>query len=932
MQKLLELFSRHPYSVLVGLLLVSALAATQASKVKVQISAEQMLVLDDPQRHFYDEVRRVFGEDKAVLLVLEDPRPLETAKLVALREVIDRLTALPCVARVESLFTVPHVRSIDGFLDKEPYLAKLPDTPEESARLLEQAFNNPFVRNVLLSADGRAMAVAIILKEVKDGADDMQLTARIDKITRALEPHYQSVFNIGFAYVRNEIAQRIVQEQADLLPLALGALLIALFFLLRQLIDIVTPVITAGLSIFWTFGMMGLVGIPLNIVTSTVPILLIVVGSTEDIHLLSEFRHGQNEGLNNQAAIERMARKMGRTVLLTFVTTYTGFLSVGLSGIEVLWQFGFVASSGLLFNFLITASLIPAVLRLAGRWQLDGKTQLYRSRGFHLAAAYWRWLHRYRWQALSGLAVCTIVAAAGIPSIKVNHSAIDSLGAESRVGANVERLNARFAGLESFVVVVDSGIQDTFLKVRYLNELVRIEEFIRETGLSRSTTSFADYIMLLNGAFQEFDTARMPLSDEVVDELMIFLNYDRVKAYVTEDYSRARILVRHDIASTEQLERLIDDLQTFLTAEIDPGLRTRITGNSVLTLSATKAMIAGQLQSILLLLLFFVLIISFLFTDLRVGLLAAIPNVFPVVVLFGVMGFAEIPLNIGTAMAAAIAIGIAVDDTMHFMLRYNQELKSTKSQARAMHSTIHEEALPVLATSVALIAGFLVFSLSDFAPVAQFGILSALVIAAALLADFVITPVVISALRLVTLWDLLSSHLQQQVIPMSPLFRGMRPWQVRRFVLSSAVIDLAPGDYVFHRNDDSNELYLVMQGVVEVSVPGTEGGSSELLVNEFGSGEVFGDVAMLAEEPRRTNAIALTRTRLLVLTREAINSATLLHPFISSRLFYNLARDVSRRWVDFIARVKAREDIQARDEEDTEDDERQGPASRPDEV
>jgi hypothetical protein len=242
------------------------------------------------------------------------------------------------------------------------------------------------------------------------------------------------------------------------------------------------------------------------------------------------------------------------------------------------------------------------------------------------------------------------------------------------------------------------------------------------------------------------------------------------------------------------------------------------------------------------------------------------------------------------------------------MLRYNQELKSSKSQARAMHMTIHEEALPVLSTSIALIAGFLVFSQSDFEPVAQFGLLSALVIGTALLADFVITPIAIAALRLVTLWDLLSSHLQQQVIPMSPLFRGMRAWQVRRFILSSAVLDFAPGDHVFRRDDDSNELYLVMQGVVEVSVP-AEGVSAELVVDEFGAGEVFGDIAMLAEEPRRTNAVALTHTTLLVLTREAIASATLFHPFISSRLFYNLARDVSRRWVDFIARVKAREDI-----------------------
>ena len=915
MQRFLELFSEHPYTVLLGLLLLSLLAATQVSRLQVQVSAEELFVKDDPQRRFYDEVRQVFGDEKTVLLVLEDPNVLEAGKLVALREVIDLLEKLPFVTRVVSLFTVPHVRSIEGYLDKEPYLAKLPESGEESTQLYQQALENPFVSNVLLSSNGRAMAVAIILDQDEELIEEAVLTTSIDTITRSLEGHYESVYNIGFAYVRNEISRKILQEQIELMPLAVGALLIVLFLLLRQLIDVLMPILTAAMSILWTFGMMGLMGIPLNVVTSTVPILLVIVGSTEDIHLLSEFRHAQSEGLDNTAAIQRMARKMGRTVLFTFLTTFTGFLSVGLSGIEVLWQFAFTASSGLLFNFLITISLIPAMLRLAGRWQLDGGSRLYCSACVDAAAAYWLWLQRNRWYVLAGLTLFTVVAAYGIPTIKTSHSAIDSLGPESRIGSQVERLNEQFAGLESFAVIVDSGIEDTFHKVRYLNELARIQEFIRDTGMARSTTSFADYIKLLNSAFQEFDEPRMPLSDDVVDELMIFLSHENVKDYVTEDYSRARILVRHNIASTEQLDELINSLQDFIATEIDPGLRMQVTGDSVLSLSATHAMIKGQLQSILLLLLFFALIISLLFTDFRVGLLAAIPNIFPVIVLFGVMGYAEIPLNIGTTMAAAIAIGIAVDDTMHFMLRYNQELKTTKHQSLAMYTTLHEEAMPVLSTSIALIAGFLIFSLSEFVPVAQFGILSALVIASALIADFVITPLVISALRLVTLWDLLSSRMQQQVIPKSPLFRGMRPWQIRRFVLSSTLIEYAPGDYVYHQHDESSELYLVMSGVVKVTVPGTDDSVSKMTVNEFGSGEIFGDIAMLAGEQRKTNAVALTDTTVLVMSREAINSTTLFHPFISSRLFYNLSRDISRRWVEFVMRVKTGGDTLAQNEE-----------------
>ncbi len=133
----------------------------------------------------------------------------------------------------------------------------------------------------------------------------------------------------------------------------------------------------------------------------------------------------------------------------------------------------------------------------------------------------------------------------------------------------------------------------------------------------------------------------------------------------------------------------------------------------------------------------------------------------------------------------------------------------------------------------------------------------------------------------------------------------MRPWQIRKFVLSSTLLEFAPGEYVYRQHDESNALYLVMKGVVEITLPQTEPDQPPGVVDLFGSGQVFGDVALLAEERRKTNAVALAPTTLMVLSREAIANVTLFHPFIASRLFLNLARDVSLRWVNFITRVRS---------------------------
>ena len=926
MERLLNYFSRHPWWVLGTIVLISLVAATQVRHVQVQISAEELLVIDDPERDYFEQIRERFGDDRVVLLVLKDERPLDHDKLVVLGDVLDQIGLLSFVERVDSLFTVPHLRSVDGYLKTEPYLAELPQTPEESDRLLQEALASPFVDRVLLSRDGRIMAAAIVLADVPEALDDYRVTSDIDVLTSSLAGVYADFFTVGFPYVRVEIADKLAEEQGQLFPLSVAALLIALLILLRKFVDILTPVLTAGISILWTLALMAMLGIPLNVVTSIVPLLLIIVGSTEDIHLLAEFRRGQREGMDTAQALEHMSAKMGRTILFTFITTYAGFLSIGLSGIEVLWQFAIVASTGLLLNFAITISLIPALLRLTGHWRLGSRPKVASPRTLSLADGYWNWLNRNRIAVLGVLALVTVVAAFGMPRTRLNHNAVDNLAVDSRVRSQVEVLNRDLAGMESFSVVLDSGIEDTFLNVKYLDQLVKIQDFLNQLGLSRSSTSFADYLAMLNGVFQELDGPRMPANDDEVYELMIFLDYEHVRAYVSEDYSSARILVRHNIASTQQLRHFMDALQSFIDNSLDPGLQARITGDSVLTLSATRAMVDGQLQSVLLLFGFVMLVVSLLFTDIKVGFLAALPNALPVVVLFGFMGFADIPLNVGTTMAAAIAIGLAVDDTMHFMLRYNQELRTSKSQSRAMQMTIYSEGLPVIATSVALTAGFLVFALSDFEPVAQFGILSAVVIVTALVADFVVTPLVMSSLRLVTFWDLLSSRLRQQVIPNSPLFRGMRPWQIRRFVLSSMVLEFKAGESVFKRSDPSNELYLVMKGVVEVSVAKPD--ACRMVIDQFGSGELFGDVAFLAQVPRHADAVALVPTSILVLNRDALSNSTLLHPFLASRLFLNLAVDISKRWVRLIERTQEAEESRNAKNNECEDGERELVLSR----
>jgi len=216
-----------------------------------------------------------------------------------------------------------------------------------------------------------------------------------------------------------------------------------------------------------------------------------------------------------------------------------------------------------------------------------------------------------------------------------------------------------------------------------------------------------------------------------------------------------------------------------------------------------------------------------------------------------------------------------------------------------------------------LIAGFLVFAQSDFKPIAQFDQLSALVIFAALIADFIITPITISSLRLVTLWDLLSLQLREEVISKSILFRGMEPRQIRRFILSSRVLQYPSGKTVFNKQDKADDMFMIMTGRVEIRVsksandteacalaninPSDGGGTFELTIEEFGPGDIFGDIALLAGSERHSHAIATEATSLLLLSRENIETSTADYPRIAAKLFFNLSTHISQRFIRLIS-------------------------------
>lgn len=887
--------SAHPWRVLVALALVSALAAAQLPGLRFHISAEGMMVEHDPARARYRETRATFGEEEGLTVLFRDRDLFGTDRLQAVRATLERVAALPFVARIDSLFTARNVTSRDGEIHTRPYLEPLPTSAEATAQVLADALANPLVAGNLVGRDGRSMAAIVYLRE-GEGDRERQAVQAVEAALAPLSGTLEQAFVIGSPYIRVAATEAMRHDQMRILPLVLAVPVLTLAVALRRPSGAVVPLLTGGVSVVWILGLMAATGTPVNVLTSIVPALVIIVGSSETTHMLAEFYEASAAGKDTGQAIRSIALRVGPAILLTFGTTYVGFLSIATSDIQILREFGLVASTALLFNFAVTVLLVPAYLALACR--RAGLAAAARPPGHRLPALAAQAMQVILSRRRTTLALLVALAGAcvwGAGLVRVNNDPLDYFAPDSPVMERLARLRESLAGTESFSVVVNADIRGTFQQVHYLGQLRRIQDYLVATGRFDKTMSFADFISFVHSVMEEDTSGRLPLpeSDDVVREYLLFVDRAVVAPYVSEDYSRARILVRHSVSSSAALREALADLEDFVRAEIDPALHVHITGESVLTLHATDAIGFGQAKSLGLMLVVIWLLVAMLYAHSRAGLIAVVPVALPVLAVFGTMGYLQIPLDTSTSMVAAISLGICVDDTMHFMARYHHHTRAHGDQVRALVDTVREEIVPLLSTSVALALGFFTLALSSFPPVAHFGLLSALAMAVALLGTLTLLPLLLATTQLVTLWDLLTLELDPAVLERCPLFQGMRPWQVKKLVLLGGLRRFADGETIVRQGESGDEMFVLLEGKASAWQPAADGNRTHL--RALGPGDSFGEIALVCASPRTADVIAQGPVRVLGLDWSRVQRLGTLFPRITSRLFLNLAAVLGQR-------------------------------------
>jgi preprotein translocase subunit SecF len=450
-------------------------------------------------------------------------------------------------------------------------------------------------------------------------------------------------------------------------------------------------------------------------------------------------------------------------------------------------------------------------------------------------------------------------------------------------------ISQELAGTQAIYVAVDGDEPRSLTRLAAIRALHDLQRFVDQQPGVDKTLSLLDFLVAVRAVLQPDAETALPHTQNEIDQLLVFVDRKDVASVVNRNFSRTALVARTTLSGSDEVGDFVRRVSKYAAERLPEGLRARVTGTVVLLNQSADALVWGQVTGIWQELLALLLLLSFLFLSVRVGILALVPNVVPMVILFGIMGWFGITLNVSTSMIAAIAIGISIDDTVHLLSSFNTELRRTGSQQRAVVYAIRTAGQAAVFISVALAAGFFIVCLSSFQPVRQFGLLSGVTMGVALVTELFFTPALLATTKIVTLWDLLFLKLGPEPHRQIGLFSDLRPFQAKIVVLMAHLASAPRGTYLTRRGEMKQELYVLLSGRGNVCRP--DGG----VIRSLGRGDVIGEMGLVRQRPRSADVVLAEETEYLVLDDRFLRRLRRQYPRIAATVFLNLTRILSDR-------------------------------------
>jgi len=862
-----------------------------ARSITVESSVENLLPADDPDRLYYHDVRQVFGSEEATLVALFTDNVFTPETLAKVDRLSSQLGAIKGVREVISISTVKGVEVGDMGLRVGTLMHELPKTPAEVDAFRARVLEEPLYVGNLVSADATATGILVLF----DNMSDEEFVRRdIDTqinilVNQARGPEQIALTGLQTLKIMGTDMMR--QDLVRYLPLSLLVIACVLIWAFRRVRGVLLPLAAVLVGIIWTAGFIVLSGGSISMGSLVLPPLLVAVGIAYAVPLVSRYYGGLSTGRPRREVVRAAVEALRLPLAIAAFSTVLGFVTLACNSTRAISDFGLYAVFGVATMYFVTLGLVPASLML-----LPDTRPL--RRDYHRVIGWCiertsQWAATHRRAVLLAAGIASAIALTGAMRVHVRTDYLSFFNPASAVRIDSSRIADKLGGTQPIYVVVDGDAPQAISRLETLAATRDLQDFIMQQPGVESALSLVDYVAIAQKALNPDAKTRIPASQGDLSQLLLFLDPADVKPVVTSDYSRANIIVRSQLSGDMDVGAFSRAIEEYGRTRFRQGLGVHVTGVIALLNRSADALAHGHLAGLWQMLLVLLLLMSLLFLSLRAGLLSLVPIVMPIALLFGIMGWAGINLNISTCMIAVIAIGITVANTIHYLNTLNAEIHRAGSEVVALRNVSRSVGEPIFFASMTLAAGFAVLCLSSFPPIRHFSLLAAVTMVMALVADLLVTPALTMTTRLITLWDLLYVKLGPQPHREIPLFEGLRPFQARMVVLMSHFASAVPGTLLTKRGELKSELYILLTGRVEVRR--REG---ERVIRRMGRGEVIGEMGLVRDRPRSADLTVSEPTEYLVLDGAAVSRIRRRYPRIAATVMLNLTRILSDRLDD----------------------------------
>ena len=746
---------RYRIAILVAVALATVYLGWEGKHVQMSYKHGGLLPKTDSAYVDYERFLKTFAEDGNVMVVGTEGEALYTP--AGFKAWYDLGNDLKRIDGIDSVFSEAHLYELvrDDSLRRfrvEQVVKKLPTTQPEMDSLRAHLRSLRFYNDLLYNDSTQASLMMVFVNpelfntEARQGVVDA-MTERVEAFrTNTGMPMHVS----GLPWIRVKSTQLIKGE----MPLFMGmsmfvcGVLLLLFFRSWRVMWLCLGVV--ALSVIWTFGFMGILDYKITILQSVIPPLVIVTGIPNCVFLINAYHYEYVRHGNKMKSLQRVISRIGAAAFMTNATTAVGFTTFCVTTSDTLVEFGWIATIGIMVLWLLSMLLIPIIFSFMPAPKARHTSHLDR-----------RWLDQVvEWIVRTSkerrpliyaiTTFCTVLACVGILKLKDESRIVDDLPEDNPVLTDLRFFESNFRGVMPLEIMVDTKKKGMALNDRTLKRIDRLSDTLATYPEFSRPLSIADAVKFTKQAFYLGDPERYELIKPNYPPDQFIIKYldgadkkqDMARGFIDSTRQTARITVQMADVGTSRMQSILTDLRAQTDSIFDPTKYiVTFTGTCVVFLKGSSYLVDNLITSLFWAVVIIVLLMALLFNSARILIVSLIPNMVPLVFTAGLMGFFHIPIKPSTMLVFGIALGIAVDNAIHFLARYRLELKLTGGDLqKSVDLATREVSVGIIYTSVVLLAGFSLFGFSHFGGIRALGILTTLTLLVAMLTNLLVLP------------------------------------------------------------------------------------------------------------------------------------------------------------------------------------------------